>query len=292
MIKSMTGYGSGQSHRDSLSFTVEIKAVNHRYADINIKSPRLVTPFEAQIKKQAGAVLKRGKIDIYITQNSTAQATVKPVVNMGLAAAYLEALQDLRQLNGVGEEIPLEYLASLPDVVKLEDVSVVADEVLSCLQDALASALDTVVNMRAVEGAATAVDMEERLLLLKEMLAGIEAQAATVPLEWQRKLTERLARLQNGAEMDQQRVAQEIAIFADRCDISEELVRFRSHLDQFSELLTHTEPVGRQMDFLVQELNREANTMGSKSNDATLTRYVVGLKSELEKIREQVQNIE
>lgn len=292
MIKSMTGYGRGQSQRDNFSFTVEIKAVNHRYADINIKAPRLVTPFESQIKKQVGAVLKRGKIDIYVTQNNTAQATVKPVINMSLAAAYLEALQDLRDLEGVGGDVPLEYLASLPDVVKLEDVSVVEEEISSCLDVALKQALDAIVVMRSVEGAATGVDMQERLLLLNEMLAEIETLAASVPLEWQRKLSERLARLHNGAEIDPQRVAQEIAIFADRCDVSEELVRFRSHLEQFSELLTQTEPVGRQMDFLVQELNREANTMGSKSNDATLTRYVVGLKSELEKIREQVQNIE
>jgi len=292
MIKSMTGYGRGQAQRDNLSFTVEIKAVNHRYADINIKAPRLITPFESQIKKQVGAVLKRGKIDIYVTQNNNAQATVKPVVNKNLAAAYLEALQDIRDLEGVSGDVPLEYLASLPDVVKLEDVSIVEEEISSCLEAALADALDAIVGMRAIEGAATGVDMVERLVLLKEMLTGIEAQAVTVPLEWQRKLNERLARLQNGAEMDPQRVAQEIAIFADRCDISEELVRFRSHLEQFSELLNQVEPVGRQMDFLVQELNREANTMGSKSNDATLTRYVVGLKSELEKIREQVQNIE
>jgi len=292
MIKSMTGYGRGQSHRDSLSFTVEIKAVNHRYADINIKAPRLVTPFESQIKKQVGSVLKRGKIDIYVTQNNNAQAAVKPVVNKSLAAAYLEALQDIRDLDGVAGDVPLAYLASLPDVVKLEDISVVEEEIISCLEAALIQALNAIVGMRSVEGAATGVDMEERLVLLKEMLSGIEAQAASVPLEWHRKLTERLARLQNGAEMDPQRIAQEIAIFADRSDISEELVRFRSHLEQFSELLICAEPVGRQMDFLVQELNREANTMGSKSNDATLTRYVVGLKSELEKIREQVQNIE
>jgi uncharacterized protein (TIGR00255 family) len=292
MIKSMTGYGRGQSQRDNLSFTVEIKAVNHRYADINIKAPRLVTPFESQIKKQVGEFLKRGKIDIYITQNNNSQATVRPVVNKNLAAAYLEALQDIRDLKGVVGEVPLEYLASLPDVVRLDDVSVVEEEILSCLETAVAEALDVIVSMRCAEGAATAVDMTERLGLLREMLTGIESQAATVPLEWQRKLTERLTRLQNGAEMDPQRVAQEVAVFADRCDISEELVRFRSHLDQFSELISHAEPVGRQLDFLVQELNREANTMGSKSNDATLTRYVVGLKSELEKIREQVQNIE
>ncbi len=292
MIKSMTGYGRGQSQRGSLSFTVEIKAVNHRYADITIKAPRLVSPYESQIKKQVSTVLKRGKIDIYVTQNNDVEMSVRPVVNHQMATAYLDAINQLGQLDGVTGEISLEYLASLPDVVKLEDISVAAEEVSTCLQDALATALDVVVSMRQVEGNATATDMQERIALLQENLALVETQAATVPAEWQRKLTERLARLQSGTEMDEQRVAQEIAIFADRCDISEELVRFKSHLEQLSDLLTHAEPVGRQMDFLVQELNREANTMGSKSNDAILTRQVVSLKSELEKIREQVQNIE
>ncbi len=292
MIKSMTGYGRGQCQRGNLSFTVEIKAVNHRYADITIKAPRLVSPYESQIKKQVSSILKRGKIDVYVTQNNHVEAPVRPVANQQMATAYLDAINQLRHLEGVAGDVSLEYLASLPDVIKLEDVSVVAEDVSLCLQGAMTSALDVVVNMRRVEGAATATDMEERIVTLNESLALIEAQAATVPQEWQRKLTERLARLQNGAEMDDQRVAQEIAIFADRCDISEELVRFQSHMDQLADLLTHDEPVGRQMDFLVQELNREANTMGSKSNDAILTRQVVSIKSELEKIREQVQNIE
>ena len=292
MIKSMTGYGRGQAQRGSLSFTVEIKAVNHRYADINVKAPRLITPFEAQIKKQVSAALKRGKIDVYVTQNNDGEMAVRPVANQQMAKAYLDAIQQLRHLDGVSGEVSLEYLAALPDVVRLEELSLEADDVLTCLEAALADALTAIVDMRQVEGTATASDLSERIALLSENLALIESQADTVPQEWQRKLTERLARLQNGTEMDEQRVAQEIALFADRCDISEEVVRFRSHLQQLSEFLSSVDPVGRQMDFLVQELNREANTMGSKSNDAILTRQVVSLKSELEKIREQVQNIE
>jgi uncharacterized protein (TIGR00255 family) len=287
----MTGYGRGQAQSGSLSFSVEIKTVNHRYADISVKAPRMVAPLESQVKKQVGALLKRGTIDVYITQNSHAESTVTPVVNEHVAAAYLEALRHLQHVSGADGSISLEFLAAQPDVIKLEDVSFPEQEIEACLQLALADALEAVLNMRAAEGAATVADMEDRIAQLSEGLAQIETQADKVPQEWQRKLTERLARLQGG-DFDPQRVAQEIAIFADRCDISEELVRFRSHLQQFSSLLGHVEPVGRQMDFLVQELNREANTMGSKSNDAALTRLVVGLKSELENIREQVQNIE
>ena len=291
MIKSMTGYGRGQAEVEGLSFSVEIKAVNHRYGDVNIRSPRLLAPLEGDIKKQVSTVLKRGKIDLYISQEHTAQLTTRPVVDHKVAQAYLEAFKDLQQVSGCSGEISLELLVAQKDVLVLKDVKFARDDLWTCLSLAIQKALTSIQEMRQKEGAATQVDMESRLKLLSKNLGEIEQSAAKVPLEWQLKLQERLARLQeNGG--DPQRVAQEIAIFADRCDISEEITRFNSHLVQFTDLLQLEEPVGRQLDFLVQELNREANTMGSKSNDATLTRQVVALKSELEKIREQVQNIE
>ncbi|MEJ2202253.1 MAG: DUF1732 domain-containing protein, partial [Desulfuromonadaceae bacterium] len=163
---------------------------------------------------------------------------------------------------------------------------------LRCLERALGQALDATRKMRRQEGEATQLDMEARLLQLEKVLGDVESRAPRVSIEWRDKLALRLAKLQTDFEYDPQRVAQEIAIFADRCDISEEITRFRSHLEQFRGLFAQAEPVGRQMDFLVQELNREVNTMGSKSNDGDLTRMVVGMKAELEKIREQVQNIE
>jgi len=291
MIKSMTGYGRGQAQSDGLSFSVEIKAVNHRYGDINIKSPRLLAPFESDIKKLVSAVLKRGKIDLYITQEHTTQLTNKPVVDQQVAKAYIEAFKHLQEVSGLSGEISLEFLAGQKDVLVLEDEEFARDDLWKCLSQAINKALTSIQEMRQKEGEATQVDMEGRLSLLSQSIEVIEQSAALVPIEWQQKLRDRLARLQeNGG--DPQRVAQEIAIFADRCDISEEITRFNSHLSQFQDLLQQQEPVGRQLDFLVQELNREANTMGSKSNDATLTRHVVTLKAELEKIREQVQNIE
>jgi len=291
MIKSMTGYGRGQAQSDGLSFSVEIKAVNHRYGDINIKSPRLLAPFESDIKKLVSAVLKRGKIDLYIIQEHTTQLTNKPVVDQQIAKAYIEAFKHLQEVSGLSGEISLEFLAGQKDVLVLEDEEFARDDLWKCLSQAINKALTSIQEMRQKEGEATQVDMEGRLSLLSQSIEVIEQSAALVPIEWQQKLRDRLARLQeNGG--DPQRVAQEIAIFADRCDISEEITRFNSHLSQFQDLLQQQEPVGRQLDFLVQELNREANTMGSKSNDATLTRHVVTLKAELEKIREQVQNIE
>ncbi len=291
MIKSMTGYGCGQAEINDLSFSVEIKTVNHRYADISIKSPRFLSSLETEIKKRVQKVLKRGKIDLFITQNHTATLTNRPVVDELAAKAYVEAFQALKQVSGLSGEISLEFLAGQKDVMVMKDVEFSQDDLRECLDIAIDDALAAIQDMRQKEGEATAIDIVNRLDFLAQSLLEIEKLAALVPIEWQKKLQERLGRLLEN-DGDPQRIAQEIAIFADRCDISEEVTRFNSHLSQFRELLQGDEPVGRQLDFLVQELNREANTMGSKSNDSTLTRHVVTLKAELEKIREQVQNIE
>lgn len=291
MIKSMTGFGRGQAQVDGLSFSVEIRAVNHRYGDINIKAPRLLLPLEGQIKKQVSAVLKRGKVDVFITQETVGQVAAQPVVNRPLADAYMQLFKQLADDYGVSGGVGLNLLLAQKDVLTLQDVNIEEQELSVCLSSALDTALQALLVMRKKEGEATAVDMRQRLELLEELLEQIVTRSPQVAIEWQQKLKDRLDRLGDDAG-DPQRVAQEIAIFADRCDISEEVTRFKSHLGQFGGLLEQEEPVGRQMDFLVQELNREANTMGSKSNDAELTRQVVMLKSELEKIREQVQNIE
>lgn len=291
MIKSMTGYGRGEAKVEGLQFSVEIKAVNHRYGDVNVKAPRLLSALEPEVKKRVQAQLKRGKIDVFISQDNSSRLTAVPVVAEELAKAYMEAFRRLQDVSGVTGSVSVEFLASQKDVLQIRDTELSTDALSSCLFDALDKALVAIGGMRRCEGEATAVDIRERLGSLAGILTAIEECAPRVPQEWQQKLHERLAKLQDNGG-DPQRIAQEIAIFADRCDISEEVTRFKSHLLQFSELLDEAEPVGRQMDFLVQELNREANTMGSKSNDATLTRHVVALKSELEKIREQVQNIE
>ena len=291
MIKSMTGYGRGQAQVDGLSFSVEIRAVNHRYGDINIKAPRLLMSLESQIKKQVSAVLKRGKVDVFITQETVAQIAAKPVVNRPLTDAYIAVFKQLIEDYDLDGGVGLNQLLAQKDVLTLEEVDIEERDLSTTLTAAIDSALQGLLVMRAKEGDSTAIDIQQRLDLLGELLQTIVARAPQVPIEWQQKLKDRLDRLGDDAG-DPQRVAQEIAVFADRCDISEEVTRFNSHLAQFQELLQKEEPVGRQMDFLVQELNREANTMGSKSNDADLTRHVVLLKSELEKIREQVQNIE
>ncbi|MCF6179260.1 MAG: YicC family protein [Geopsychrobacter sp.] len=291
MIRSMTGYGRGQGMANGLVFSVEIRAVNHRYADINIKAPRLLMSFESEIKKQVSTLLKRGKIDVFINQEVSEDVVAVPVMNRAVARAYVDLFDQMRSEFNLGGEIPLELLVTQKDVLIVRDDVVDEGDLRVALQQAVREALTGLLGMREAEGEATRLDITDRLDLVAKSLEEIEARASLVPLEWQQRLKDRLQRLAEDA-VDEQRIAQELALFADRCDISEELSRFQSHLQQLDQLFGNTEPVGRQMDFLIQELNRETNTMGSKSNDAALTRNVVAIKAELEKIREQVQNIE
>lgn len=292
MINSMTGYGKGEAQADSVTLSVEIKTVNHRYADITVKLPRALMMLENEIRRQVGQVLKRGKIDVFVNFGQSGESVVVPVLNQPLAHAYHDLFTHMRNELGLSGGVTLEMIVSQKDVIQLREAESSAEALQGCLLDALERALGQVAVMRRNEGEATATDLRERLVQLASLLEGVEQRAPLIPQEWQSKLMERLARLQQGFEWDPQRVAQEVAVYADRCDISEELTRFRSHLAQFYGLFEDAEPVGRRMDFLVQELNREVNTMGSKSNDAELTKTVVAMKAELEKIREQVQNIE
>jgi uncharacterized protein (TIGR00255 family) len=292
MINSMTGYGKGEAQVDNVSLTVEIKTVNHRYADITVKLPRTLLALENEIRRQVGQALRRGKIDVFVNFGSAEETAVLPVLNRPLALAYRDLFTNLRNDFGLSGGVTLELIAAQRDVVQLREAESSVESLQECLQTALERALEQLLVMRRAEGEATANDLRERLAQLDSLLDEVEQRAPQVPQEWQAKLMERLTRLQQSLEWDPQRVAQEVAMYADRCDISEELVRFRSHLGQFRAMFADAEPVGRRMDFLVQELNREVNTMGSKSNDADLTRVVVAMKAELEKVREQVQNVE
>jgi uncharacterized protein (TIGR00255 family) len=292
MIKSMTGYGKGQVTGNDAHYSIEIKTVNHRYADITVKVPRTLMFLERDLKKWVGERLIRGKIDVFVNRESTEQAVVTPVANDALAAEYVSLFHQMSERYHLSGDIPLSLLVAQKDVVSLREANLDEDLARQTLQQTLILAIDAVEAMRLQEGEALQQDIQERLVEMENLLQVIEERAPQVVEEWQQKLHQRLERLQGDVDVDPQRVAQEIAIFADRCDISEEVVRFKSHLSQFRQLFKKQDAVGRQMDFLIQELNRETNTMGSKSNDAELTRQVVAIKAELEKIREQVQNIE
>jgi len=292
MIKSMTGYGKGQFVGNDAHYTVEIKTVNHRYADVSVKLPRSLMFVERELKKQISQRLTRGKIDLYISRETAEQTQMIPVLNESLAGEYAKLFRSMCTQFDINGDIPLSLIAAQKDVIQLHEADIDEDAVRMNLNQALALAINAVEKMRTQEGAVLQQDIKQRLDTIETMLGEIAERAPQVVIEWQQKLNTRLERLQDGIEVDPQRIAQEIAIVADRCDICEELVRFNSHLLQFRQLFTAEGAVGRQMDFLLQELNRETNTMGSKSNDAELTRQVVAIKAELEKIREQVQNIE
>ena len=291
-LNSMTGYGKGEARQDDITVTVEIKTVNHRYADISVKLPRTFLSLENGVRKQVAAVVGRGKVDVYVNYELAGEAQAVPKLNSDLAMAYHKLFVELAGDLKLQDQISLNHIINQRDVVQVEEAQIDEETLQSCLQSATASALENLLAMRATEGEETRKDIDERLHVTETILGEIELRAPQVPVEWQARLTERLQRLQQNVEWDPQRVAQEIAVYTDRCDISEEITRFKSHLVQFRGMFDDKEPVGRRMDFLVQELNREVNTMGSKSNDAELTTAVVTLKSELEKIREQVQNIE
>jgi len=291
-LKSMTGYGKGEARQEEVTVTVEIKTVNHRYADISVRLPRTFLSHENGVRKQIGKALGRGKIDAFVNYELASGAQGVPTVNRELAASYHGLFVDLAREFDLNDQITVSHIINQKDVVQVKEAEIDEAVLGVCLGQATAMALEQLIVMRLAEGEETRKDLEERLNAAEKMLVQILKRAPQVPLEWQEKLTERLTRLQQGIEFDPQRVAQEIAVFADRCDISEEVARFKSHLVQFRALFDDDEPVGRRMDFLVQELNREVNTMGSKSNDAELTSHVVALKAEFEKVREQVQNVE
>lgn len=292
MIRSMTGFGKGIATIDGATLTVEIKTVNHRFCDISVKFPRLFSACETEMRRALSDRLKRGKIDLLVLLEYNSGGAALPVLNLPLAQAYYQTLSELRTALKIQEEISLDLIAGQRDVIMMRENALPEAELCRCLFVALERAIDAVEGMRRAEGEATQRDIEGRIATLDLHLRAISERAAVVPKEWLGRLNERLTRLGPDFACDPLRVAQEVALFADRCDISEEISRFCSHLEQVRLLLTEVEPVGRQLDFLVQELNRETNTMGSKSNDAELTRHVVQIKSELEKIREQVQNVE
>ncbi|MDY0212464.1 MAG: YicC/YloC family endoribonuclease [Desulfuromonadaceae bacterium] len=291
-MNSMTGYGKGSNGTDAIRYTVEIKTVNHRYIDVSVKLPRSLMFLESEVKSWVGNYLNRGKIDVYISREGDSAELMKPQLNEAAAAAYVEVYKQLIERFQLAEDIPLSILAAQKEVVVLSEPQIDESNVREHLKEAVTEALKAVMQMRSAEGRSMSNDIVARLQVLEEYLNNIEQRTPQVVVEWQQKLQRRIETLVHEVEVDPQRLAQEIAVFADRCDISEEVVRFNSHIEQMRGLLTDPGAVGRQMDFLLQELNREANTMGSKSNDAELTRNVVALKAELEKIREQVQNVE
>lgn len=291
MIRSMTGYGKGEATGAAGRCVVEVRTVNHRYGEVTVKLPRSFLAYEHELRKAAANRIKRGKADLFVQWEEAVGAAQVPPVNMAAARGYQAAFLELARELRLSPEIPLSLIVSQKNVLQ-EAAGEEQPDLLPQVLQAVLAALDALDAMRLREGEALERDLRERRQGLAELVAQVTERAPLVVEEYESKLQQRLTKLLNDAELDPQRLAQEVALMADRCDVTEELVRLQSHFVQFDETLALTEPVGRKLDFLMQELNREVNTIGSKANDAQVTALVVQMKAELERMREQVQNIE
>ena len=292
MIKSMTGYGKADVALENGRIIVEIRSVNHRYGEMFVKLPRTLLAMENDVRKSVAELLKRGKIEVYIQLEGITGAGGLPAVNIPLAKAYYEAFTKMKEALGLYDPVPLSLIAAQKDLLVAGEGEDRAEPMRELLLATVRDAVDNLDAMRLREGRALLEDLQARRASLSSLITRITARAPAAIAENAARLKARVAQLTGESGIDEGRLLQEIAYMADRCDITEELVRFGSHLQQVDETLKLTEPVGRKLDFLIQELNREVNTIGSKANDAEITSCIVELKSELEKIREQVQNIE
>ena len=293
MIKSMTGYGRARQMLHKRDITVEVRSVNNRYLDCTVKMPRMYTFAEDAIKGCVQKAISRGKVDVFITVDASAADVAKVTVNRELAAGYVSALRELAEVCGSENfQVGPETLSRFPDVLTVtkadEDLESVSADLCAVLEEALA-AYNT---MRAVEGAKLAEDIGNRLTAIETYTGQVEERSPQTVAEYRAKLTARMQEVLQTTTIDAQRILTEAAIYADKVAVDEETVRLRSHVAQLRTMLASDEPMGRKMDFLIQEVNRESNTIGSKCNDVAIAQVVVNLKAEVEKMREQVQNIE
>lgn len=291
MIKSMTGYGRGNISKNEREYQIEIKSVNHRYLDISVKMPRQLSYLEDTIKKEISNKVKRGKIDVFITfnNNSLEGRTIK--INTELAHAYIEELKKLAEKENILSDIQVTEISKYPDVLNIQneqDDDKIKEEVIEVLNDAI----DNFISMRQTEGSKISEDLLKRLDYIQAKVNEISKFSTGLIEEYVVKLETRIKEILKDQEIDKQRLAQEVVIYADKCSVEEEITRLNSHILQFKNLLSSDEAVGKKLDFIVQEMNRETNTIGSKSNNLDITNRVIDLKTEIENIREQIQNIE
>lgn len=293
MIKSMTGYGRAREVRNKRDITVEVRSVNNRYLDCTVKMPRMYSFAEDAVKQCVQRAISRGKVDVYITVDASAADVAKVTVNRELAAQYAAALSELAGVCGTADyHVTPEQLSRFPEVLTVTK----ADENLEAVSADLCAVADEALKayneMRAVEGRKLAEDIGNRLTYIENYTSQVEQRSPETVTEYRAKLTARMEEVLQSTTIDPQRILQEAAIYADKVAVDEETVRLRSHVAQLRTMLLSDEPMGRKMDFLIQEVNRESNTIGSKCCDVSITQVVVALKAEVEKMREQVQNVE
>ncbi len=292
MIKSMTGYGRAVETVNGREFTVELRSVNNRYLDCSVRLPRILSFGEDAVKQAVKNAISRGKVDVFISVRSEGGDEVQVTLNKAVLESYLTAMRQMVTEYGVADDIGAANLSRLPEVFSLEKPQVDEEQLLSDMMAVLAKALDGYDAMRVTEGEALDKDLRSRGNTILEMVSKIEQGNAQTVVDYRTRLENKLKEVLANTAIDESRILTEAAIFADKVAVDEETVRLRSHLQQMNDMLTAGGAVGRKLDFLLQEMNREANTIGSKCTDVNLARMVVDIKAELEKIREQTQNIE
>lgn len=292
MVKSMTGYGRAVETVHGREFTVEIRSVNNRYLDCTVKLPRAISFAEDAVKQMVKSAVSRGKVDVFISMNSEAGDDVRISLNQPVVEGYLAAMRQMTQQYGVRDDISVSTLARMNDVFVVEKPQTDEDQLKADLLDVVQRALNAYNQMRAVEGAALEQDLRSRGQTILDLVSQVEQASPKTVADYRHRLEEKMREVLENKSIDESRILTEAAIFADKIAVDEETVRLRSHLEQMNTMLTNGGAIGRKLDFLLQEMNREANTTGSKCSDVHIARIVVEMKAELEKIREQTQNIE
>ena len=292
-MRSMTGYGRGECAKDGFKFTVELNSINRKQSDIAVNLPKELVELEPRVRDEINAHLSRGRINVVVAYHRSASKTEEQVeLDETLAHAYLKAIQKLQRKTKLNGTITIDTILRAPGVLKLAEATIDVDRVWSSVEIALKKALTQLVKMREKEGKYLGADLAGRLDAIAVGVAAVRRAAPETTKRYREQLHARVKEAGLDVPMDDDRLMKEVVFFADRCDISEELTRLESHISQFRDCLKSAEPVGRTLDFLAQEMNREINTVGSKANAADVSQHVVRMKAELEKIREQVQNIE
>ena len=292
MIKSMTGFGRCEVLKDSRKFTVELKSVNHRYLDVNIRMPKKLNFFETSIRTLLKSYADRGKVDIFITYEDLSQSQVSVKYNAALAAEYLKYLNQMAEEFSLDNDVRVSTLSRYPEVFTMEECSEDEDELWNGLKEALEGAFSQFVEMGTKEGERLKEDILLKLDLLSEQIRFIEERSPQIIAEYRTKLEEKMRELLEDTQIDDNRIAAEVILFADKICTDEEVVRLKSHIQHMKETLEESNGIGRKLDFIAQEMNREANTILSKANDLDISNRAISLKTEIEKIREQIQNIE
>ena len=292
MVKSMTGYGRAVETVNGREFTVEIRSVNNRYLDCAVKLPRAVSFGEEAVKQAVKAAISRGKVDVFVSMRSEAAADITVSLNQAMVEGYLAAIRTMCEKNQVENDVKASSLLSLPEIFSLDKPQVDEEQLQKDLMQVVGKAIAAYDAMRAAEGAALERDLRSRGKTILGLVEQVENGSAQTVSDYRRRLEEKIKEVLANTAIDESRILTEAAIFADKVAVDEETVRLRSHLNQMEAMLSGGGAVGRKLDFLLQEMNREANTIGSKCSDVRLARIVVDIKAELEKIREQTQNIE